>query len=58
MCKCKILLSINDNSLTRYLYKEYVKDNYKHIYQTAHLNIQDLELNEEKKAHKKKTQIF
>ena len=37
VCKCKILLSINNNSLTRYLYKDYIKDNYKHIYQTTHL---------------------
>ena len=54
MCKCKILLSINNNSLTRYLYKEYIKDNYKHQYQSTHFNIKDLELNENGKTPTKK----
>jgi len=54
VCKCKILLSINNNSLTRYLYKDYIKDNYKHIYQTTHFNIKDLELNENGKTPTKK----
>ena len=40
--KCKVLISINDCALTRYLYKDYIKSNYNHIYQTAHMkNITD-----------------
>ena len=53
-CKCKVLFSINDNSLTNYLYKDYIKETYNHKYATTHLNIKDLELNEEKKMPKKK----
>ena len=40
-CKCKILFSINDCSLTRYLYKNYIKSNYNHLYQSSHLNIKN-----------------
>ena len=40
--KCKVLFSINDCALTRYLYKDYIKNSYNHIYQTAHMkNITD-----------------
>ena len=41
-CKCKVLFSINDCALTRYLYKDYIKSNYNHTYQTSHLNIIDV----------------
>ena len=47
-------MSINNNSLTRYLYKDYIKDNYKHIYQTSHLNIAGLTLDENGKTPVKK----
>ena len=40
--KCKILFSINDCALTNYLYKDYIKETYNHIYQTSHLNIANL----------------
>ena len=35
--KAKILFSINDCSLTRYLYKDYIKDNYNKVYATSHV---------------------
>ena len=47
-CKCKVLFSINDCALTRFLYKDYIKSDYNHIYQTAHLNIKDVT---QKKKH-------
>ena len=48
-CKCKVLFSINDCALTRYLYKDYIKDTYNHIYQTVHLNIKELNKGKKKK---------
>lgn len=36
-CKCKVLFSINSNAITRYLYKDYIKDNYQHIYQSTQI---------------------
>ena len=38
-CKCKVLFSINSNALTQYIYKDYIKSDYNHIYQTSNLNI-------------------
>jgi DNA adenine methylase len=35
--KCKVLFSINDCAITRYIYKDYIKNTYNHIYQTAHM---------------------
>ena len=53
-CKCKVLFSINDCALTRYLYKDYIKDTYNHIYQSTYKNIK--ELNEGK--NKKNTNVL
>ena len=40
--KCKVLFSINDCAITRYIYKDYIKNTYNHIYQTSHMqNITD-----------------
>ena len=40
--KCKVLFSINDTAITRHIYKDYIKSNYNHIYQTSHMkNIAD-----------------
>ena len=47
-CKCKVLFSINSNALTRYIYKDYIKSDYAHIYQTAHININNVT---QKKKH-------
>jgi hypothetical protein len=58
VCKCKVLFSINDNALTKYLYKDFIKDTYNHKYQTTHLNIKDLKLNEDKKQVAKKYKCF
>ena len=52
--KCKILFSINDCALTNYLYKDYIKNTYNHIYQSAHLNIKGLNEN----ANKKHTNVL
>ncbi len=37
--KCKVLYSINDCALTRFIYKDFIKNSYNHIYQTSHVNI-------------------
>ncbi len=37
--KCKVLFSINDCALTRFIYKDFIKNSYNHIYQTSHVNI-------------------
>ena len=59
VCKCKILFSINSNSLTRYLYKDYIKENYKHVYQSSHINIEGLSLDEKgNKIRKKNTNVL
>ena len=59
VCKCKILFSINNNSLTRYLYKDYIKETYKHTYQSSHINIEDLSLDEKgNKIRKKNTNVL
>ena len=47
--KCKILFSINDCVLTNYLYKDYIKETYKHKYQTTYLNIENLNIGKTKK---------
>ena len=39
--KCKILFSINDCALTNYLYKDFIKETYNHMYQTSHFNIKN-----------------
>jgi hypothetical protein len=44
--KCKILFSINDCAITRFLYESFIKETYNHMYATTHLNI--LNLNEGK----------
>ena len=36
--KCKVLFSINANALTRYLYKDYIKEEYNKNYSTTHIN--------------------
>ena len=41
-CKCKILFYINSNALTRYIYKDYIKKDYTHIYQASHINIDNV----------------
>ena len=51
-CKCKVLFSINDCTITRYIYKDYIKNNYNHIYQSSHINITDI------KQKKKQTTIL
>jgi site-specific DNA-adenine methylase len=47
-CKCKVLFSINSYALTQYIYKDYIKSDYNHIYGTTHLNIKDVT---QKKKH-------
>ena len=39
--KCKILFSINDCALTRYLYKDYIKETYNHKYSNSYKNIKN-----------------
>jgi len=59
VCKCKILFSINNNSLTKYLYKDYIKETYKHVYQSSHINIEGLSLDEKgNKIRKKNTNVL
>jgi site-specific DNA-adenine methylase len=53
-CKCKVLFSINDNSLTNYLYKDYIKETYNHKYQHTHLNIEGLKIDDKGKIKNKK----
>jgi site-specific DNA-adenine methylase len=52
--KCKILFSINDCALTNYLYKDFIKESYNHIYKPTYVNIKDLNEN----VHKKYTNIL
>lgn len=40
--KCKVLFSINNCALTKYLYKDFIKESYNHIYQSTHLNIKNI----------------
>ena len=47
-CKCNVLFSINDCAITRYLYKDYIKNSYNHIYQSSYINITDIK---QKKKH-------
>ena len=51
--KWKVLISINDGAITRYLYKDYIKSNYNHICQTTHINIKNLNINDDEKKWKK-----
>jgi hypothetical protein len=37
-CKCKVLFSINNCALTKYIYKDFIKETYNKIYQTTHIN--------------------
>jgi hypothetical protein len=39
--KCKILFSINDCALTRYLYKDFIKETYNHKYNNSYKNIEN-----------------
>jgi site-specific DNA-adenine methylase len=57
-CKCKVLFSINDCALTRYLYKDFIKSNYNHIYQSTHVNIKDINEDKDKKKKKKNINIL
>ncbi len=57
-CKCKVLVSINDKSFTKYLYKDFIKETYKHVYQQSHINFEDLNLDEKWKKTKKKNWWF
>ena len=52
--KCKVLFSINDCAITRFLYKSFIKETYNHMYATTHLNI--LNLNDKKT--KKHTEVL
>ena len=45
--KCKILFSINDCALTNFLYKDFIKESYNHLYQTSQKN--DKEIKKKKK---------
>ena len=36
------LFSINSNALTLYIYNDYIKRDFAHIYQTAHINIDNV----------------
>jgi site-specific DNA-adenine methylase len=36
ICKCKILMSINKNGITSYLYKDFIKDSYNYSYNFTH----------------------
>ena len=47
--KCKILFSINDCALTKYLYKDYIKETYNHKYQLNYVNIKNLNEGKNKK---------
>jgi len=38
VCKCKVLFSINNCALTKYIYKDFIKETYNKIYQTTHIN--------------------
>lgn len=49
--KCKILFSINDNALTKHLYKDYIKDTYNHKYSLSHVNIEKNKGNKNNKKH-------
>ncbi len=37
VCKCKVLFSVNNCALTKYKYRNFIKEKYDKIYQT-HLN--------------------
>ena len=52
--KCKVLFSINDCAITRFLYKSFIKETYNHMYATTYLNI--LNLNDGKS--KKHTEVL
>ena len=39
--KCKILFSINNNALTNYLYKDYVKEDYSSFYSSTQIRKDD-----------------
>jgi site-specific DNA-adenine methylase len=49
-CKCKVLFSINDCALTRYIYKDYIKETYNKMYSTT--------LFKNDKANKKHTNVL
>jgi site-specific DNA-adenine methylase len=37
-CKCKILFSINENAITKYIYKDYIKKVYNRQYESTQIN--------------------
>ena len=53
-CKCKTLFSINDCALTKYLYKDYIKETYNHKYSLSHTNIKNLN----SKKNRKNTNVL
>ncbi len=38
VCKCKVLFSINNCALTKYVYKDFIKETYNKNYQSTQLN--------------------
>ena len=38
VCKCKVLFSINNCALTKYIYRDFIKETYNKIYQITHIN--------------------
>ena len=53
-CKCKVLFSINNNAITNYLYKDYIKQDYLKNYDTTKIK----KNNEEQKFSKNKENIL
>ena len=47
--KCKVLFSINDCAITKYLYKDFIKESYNHQYQHSYVNIENLNEGKRKK---------
>ena len=45
--KCKILFSINSNSITRHLYKDYIKVDYSSVYSSTHIKNKKTSKNKE-----------
>lgn len=53
-CKCKILFSINNNSITKHIYKEFINNTYNKIYSQSHIKNND----DEKKYYSKNEDIL
>jgi hypothetical protein len=49
--KCKILFSINDCALTRFVYKYFIKKTDNHMYVSTHKNIMNLNEGKTKKTY-------